>query len=347
MSGKFLGSTELGAAISHVMAGRDIRCAVAFWGTGASAHLFPSGGLRDAKIICDLALGGTNPGELHIMGAPSNKTLRHIERFHAKVYISDRGAVVGSANASDNGIGFGGTAALVEAGVLVEAASPSFAAVEDWFGRLWERSRMVGQAELAAAEATWNARPRGPRMTARPVSSGAPSLLNFVAANPEAFRGIGFAFTTGAADGKDLQAASRELARRDDERQAALLSREERKKISTWRIDDLFTGWSKADVRAWPGEFVCIHRPGTRAHYSYYRRVHDVLLGEDRGVVFGERPKGLRAELGFVHGSAAMLATDAPLLDRIFGHCEHMGQRHWLCENGESLARLIGEVERA
>src|SRR3546814_1437886 len=41
LSGKFLGSTELGAAISHVMAGRDIRCAVAFWGTGASAHLFP------------------------------------------------------------------------------------------------------------------------------------------------------------------------------------------------------------------------------------------------------------------------------------------------------------------
>src|SRR3546814_14666713 len=75
LSGKFLGSTELGAAISHVMAGRDIRCAVAFWGTGASAHLFPSGGLRDAKIICDLALGGTNPGELHIMGAPSNKTI--------------------------------------------------------------------------------------------------------------------------------------------------------------------------------------------------------------------------------------------------------------------------------
>src|SRR3546814_10084953 len=48
-----------------------------------------------------------------------------------------------------------------------------------------------------------------------------------------------------SSDLKDLQAASRELARRDDERQAALLSREERKKISTWRIDDLFTGRSE------------------------------------------------------------------------------------------------------
>ena len=345
MHSRFLSGAELGAAIAEVAAGDDPRCAVAFWGTGASAHLFPQQGFRKVRILCDLSQGGTNPDELILLGAPSNKALRQVERLHAKVYLSKRGAIIGSANASDNGIGFAGASGLIEAGILVEPDSESFKAAGIWFEGLWEKSRKIGPEALAAAEASWNARPPGWGPTRRPIPTDAPSLLHVVAADPERFRGTGFAFTTGAARMDDLAEAARELVRRDDIRSEPLLSSRDRERIDTWPRGDLFTGWSKTDLAAWPKEFVCIHRPAARASYHYYRRVHDVFLEPERGVVFAERPAGLRAELGFRHGSAAMLATDAPLLDRIFDHLEQRGEYHRLCENGERLARLIAEVE--
>jgi hypothetical protein len=70
---------------------------------------------------------------------------------------------------------------------------------------------------------------------------------------------------------------------------------------------------------------------------------HDVLVGEDEGAVFAERPAGLRAELGFAHGRDAMLANDSALIDRLFDHCEKQG--HWLCEDGDRLLELIAKVE--
>lgn len=350
MDSRFLSGEALGAAIAHLMAGEDARCAVAFWGTGSAAHLFPRGDYASARIICDLSLGGTNPDELRLLGAQSNKALRHVARLHAKVYLSNRGAIIGSANASDNGIGFAGASGLIEAGVLVEPGIDSFMDAATWFERHWQKSSKVGRKALATAEARWNARPpatppsarRGPR----PVPPDAPSLLNPVVSDPERFRGIGFVFTTGAANLADRADASKQLGREDDARAKTLLSQKERRRIGSWPRGDLFTGWSRTDLRAWPGAFVCIHRPASRSSYHFYRRVHDVLLGPGRGVVFAERPGGLRAELGFPHGSAAMLATDAPLLGKIFDYCERHGDHHRLCENGERLARLITDARR-
>lgn len=340
----FLDDEHLGAAIAEIARGAGLRCAVAFWGTGAVDHLFPAGGLPgDARIVCDLSMGLTNPEELRAMGAPSNRRLKHLVGLHAKIYISDRGAIICSANASDNGIGFRDVAGLVEAGVLLGPETSGYSEAVAWFKRIWRRSALVDPAALAKATDAWDRRPRGRSLSpAFPIAEGPPSLLHTVAADPSRYRGIGFVFTNGRADQEERDEAATALQRQDDGRAERLLGRAERRKLDKWNVGDLFTGWSEQDLDAWPRRFVCIHRPRARASYWFYRRAHEILLGEDRGVVFAERPRGLRAELGFEHGREAMLGTDAPLLDRLIAHCEQQG--HWLCEDGERLVRLIERV---
>ena len=107
----FLTDRDLATVIKNVLGGSDVRCAVAFWGRGIEA-LFPQTTVNQPRIICDVVLGGTSPDVLRALGAPRNDFLRHIPRLHAKVYISDRGAIVGSANASQNGIGLDGPPTL-------------------------------------------------------------------------------------------------------------------------------------------------------------------------------------------------------------------------------------------
>ena len=347
MTTTFLDDKRLGGAIAEIMRGNDVRCVVAFWGTGAVKHLFPSDGLpADGRIVCDLSIGATNPEELSAMGAPSNRRLKHVERLHAKVYISDRGAIVCSANASDNGIGFVDVAGLVEAGMLVTPKSAAFGQVESWFKRVWRRAKAIDKPALDRATEAWNRRPRGQGFGRPfPIAQGVPSLLATVAADSERYAGIGFVFTNGRADEEERDEACEALERRDDERREKLLSRDERRKLARWNVGDLFTGWSEKDLDTWPRRFVCIHRPARRASYWFYQRVHDVMLADDRGVIFAERPKGLRAQLGFEHGREAMLGNDAPLLERIFAYSKQQG--HWLCKDGDSLLQLIDRVEAA
>ena len=75
---------------SPVPAPYGARCAVAFWGSGAVEQLFGSWLHEAAQIRRDIPMGATNPDELRNLGAPSNPCLKHLERLHGKVYISER-----------------------------------------------------------------------------------------------------------------------------------------------------------------------------------------------------------------------------------------------------------------
>jgi hypothetical protein len=118
---RFVDHKKLGPKIRRVLGGGGVRCAVAFWGDGAAASLFAGPPPAEAHIICDIAMGGTNPRELKELGAPDNRGLRHLPGLHAKVYLSSRGLIAGSANASNNSIGFLDAAALMEAGTFHES----------------------------------------------------------------------------------------------------------------------------------------------------------------------------------------------------------------------------------
>lgn len=180
---RFLDHKQVRDAVQTVIAGDDVRCAVAFWGDGALKTLFGSKKRASkARIICDLSMGGTNPEELTLLGAPDNPDLKHFRGLHAKLYLSSAGMVVTSANASNRGIGFVEPAALTECGTFHRPDTTAFREGAKWFDTLWGKAEMVDPEALATARAAWAKRarpgaPKGAPLTAAQTSfTGGPSL---------------------------------------------------------------------------------------------------------------------------------------------------------------------------
>lgn len=92
------------SAITKLVNGAsDVRLAIAFWGDGAVKKL----GIKDAKqvtIICNIRSGSCNPVEIERLRELSQITVFTHDDLHAKVYLTPHGAVVGSSNASANGL---------------------------------------------------------------------------------------------------------------------------------------------------------------------------------------------------------------------------------------------------
>ena len=93
------------------------------------------------RIILDLESGCCNPNELEFLYSMKldGIEVQYLNNLHAKIYSSERRSLVGSSNASTNGLGEEGSAYCVkfEAGLLDE--SPEIAAnIKKWFSGLWE-----------------------------------------------------------------------------------------------------------------------------------------------------------------------------------------------------------------
>ncbi len=339
----FLDDRQLGPAITKLLRDEDVRCAVAFWGIGAKAALFGDDVPASARVVCDISMGGSNPKELEALGAPNSRKLKHLQGLHAKVYLSGRGMIVASANASQNGIGFVDAAGLVEAGTFHPFDSEPYRKASAWFERIWKRASPLDGTALAEAAAAWrsNSQARRPQ----PKAEANPrSLLDTVAADPEAFRGVGFVFTSGNTTDEQRDEAVLGLLAKDNRLKTPVISRKDRQSLKAWKRGDLFSEWDPQDVDAWPKKFVCAHR-GARGAFGYYfyERAHDVILDGDRGMVFAIRPRGLRREMGFEYGREELAATDEVRIGAIFEHVREDG--HQLYENAEKLLAMLGEVE--
>lgn len=125
---QFLDHEALRIAIPKLLSEVNVRCAVAFWGRGAEDNITP-----DARVICNLKSGGTNPFVLKAL-IKTGVTIRQCNRLHAQVYIGNDYAIVASANASANGMGLEGTeqTSWIEAGVRLDNVSP----ISHWFEEL-------------------------------------------------------------------------------------------------------------------------------------------------------------------------------------------------------------------
>jgi len=147
----FITGKELDNTIRALLKSKEVRCAVAFWGFGAS-ELLRSAGNRNIRIICNLRSGATNPGEIEKLEKSGILVLQN-DSLHAKVYINDKHAVVTSANVSSNGLGLEGneTARWIEAGVLTS----DIRNVNEWFEDLWVNSRAITKNDLREAKRTW------------------------------------------------------------------------------------------------------------------------------------------------------------------------------------------------
>lgn len=76
---RFLDHAQVRDAVQEIVARDNVRCAVAFWDGGAlNAFFLMKKRVSDARIICDLTTGGTNPMEMELLGGPINPKLKHV-----------------------------------------------------------------------------------------------------------------------------------------------------------------------------------------------------------------------------------------------------------------------------
>lgn len=157
---KFLVSStaEAGSSpqIKKILSGGKVRIASAFLGKGAENLV-----LKGSRVICDIGMGGTNPDVLTALSKKIGNDLKYLPNFHAKVYISDRGCVVGSANLSSRGIGFLTQATLLEASVFLDPDDEGARVAAEWYEGIWKDAEVVGRSEIEWAARRWNANKRG------------------------------------------------------------------------------------------------------------------------------------------------------------------------------------------
>jgi hypothetical protein len=334
----FLSDRELGPAIKELMKGTGLRCAVAFWGHGAAYNLFGDEPLAyGTKIICDLTMGGTNPGELKALGSPENENLKHLPGLHAKVYISDQGLILCSANASNNGIGFLSFAQLCEAGSFHNPKTDTYIDAVRWFDEIWKKAEVIDDLALEKALNSWLRRtPVHPK--------GLPlldtSLLDSVFKYPDQFRGIGFVFTSATSRIKDRDETASVLIQKSRENMIPSLSRAEQNQLKIWPIGDVFGEWPADDVRRWPESFISIHRGPRSGKISYimYERAYTNTL-DKKGCVFGYRSRSLRYALNTGKNMREMAARDNENASHIFSYIEKTD--HAMFVDGEELSKLL------
>ena len=140
--------------------------AVAFWGKGAAQQLGLKSG-RKARIILDLSAGATNPDIVEELQGMTGVQVKQRDRLHAKVYLGLNEMVIGSANASANGLGAEGHEATHWRELCMRTSCPeAIAQARDWFGRQWSSARTITLNDLATARRIWKLRRR-----VRPVTS--------------------------------------------------------------------------------------------------------------------------------------------------------------------------------
>lgn len=166
----------------------NIDIAVAFWGDGAVEMLGLSPD-RAFRILLDLGTGGTNPNEVRKLLKIAPKSVRCVDRLHAKAYIAEKELVLGSANASANGLGLEGTEATRwrELGLRTDDVN-AVKEAKSWFDRQWRSAKLIDKEMLQAAEKAWKNRQR-----TRPISTAQKreNLLDAVRASPSEFRNRG------------------------------------------------------------------------------------------------------------------------------------------------------------
>lgn len=160
----------------------DAQLAVAFWGDGAIEELGIDTRIGPLAIICNLEAGGTNPAVIAAllkMKVPGggHLSVQQNDRLHAKVYLFDDFAIVGSSNASTNGLAFEGgeLSHWFEANICVRDEAV-LASIRTWMGELVGRD--INPADLKRARAAWAARRSIMRMP-RDISSTVLEALRF------------------------------------------------------------------------------------------------------------------------------------------------------------------------
>lgn len=167
--------------IKQAIAKAPARIAVPFWGRDALQAL----GLdkcdpNAVRILCNLSTGGCNPNVIReLMGLGFQ--VRALDSLHAKVYLGAKSAVLGSANASIDGLGLDeDNPGWDEACTRIDDPD-AVKQLGDWFERLWKKAADLSKPQIAQLLLEQADR-APPALRVDPVD-----LLSTLKANPQVF----------------------------------------------------------------------------------------------------------------------------------------------------------------
>lgn len=103
---EFLSEKPAFAAVKSAIAKADrVRLAVAFWGQGVGEELGLGREGLEVEVVCNLDSGACNPDEIGwLMSHGDRVKVRSNPRLHGKVYWTPSAVMIGSSNASSNGL---------------------------------------------------------------------------------------------------------------------------------------------------------------------------------------------------------------------------------------------------
>ncbi|WP_095133241.1 phospholipase D family protein [Pseudomonas sp. Irchel s3h14] len=162
--------------------------AVAFWGAGALKDLGLDRSDRRVRVLLDLSAGATNPSVVRDLVNTYPGMIRRVDRLHAKAYLAETEIVVGSANASANGLGLEGAEATQwrELG-MVSTDAATVQEAHTWFNDLWSFAKLIDldSDEFTEAQRLWRQRHANRSLP----QTSSESLIAAVIANPSSFTG--------------------------------------------------------------------------------------------------------------------------------------------------------------
>lgn len=133
----FLYGKKLQKEIKQCLSSKESkRCVVAFVGRDASKFI-----KGKCEILCDLFSSGTNPYEIKKLLSKKNVSIRHKKDLHAKIYLTDSFAILGSANMTNHALNFDDPEnTLIEACSKFdkEILSKNYNAIKRYVDSLWE-----------------------------------------------------------------------------------------------------------------------------------------------------------------------------------------------------------------
>ena len=155
---RFLTSHSILEAVKNLVGEEgDLLIAVAYWGDGAVEQTgIAHRGDGRARVLCDLLSGACNPDEIAAL-LELGVEVRTLRGMHAKVWANGDHVIVGSANASMNGLGFEANFSLVpNVEAAVQFRDRTIAEqVQEWVDRIWDLASSVNEEMLTYSRGLW------------------------------------------------------------------------------------------------------------------------------------------------------------------------------------------------
>lgn len=183
---RFLDEKDAVPALQSMLASSDVATlVVAFWGKGAADRLgLTQRSWKQLTVVCNLFSGACNPHEIkYLRDNVDNLVLLKSSRLHGKVYMTPGKAVLGSSNASTNGLVVEGDLLAGWSEANIETDDPAtLKSTAAWCEKQMQDATKIDDDDLKLAEHLWEARKNLPAHVSQQND-----LFSACRSNPDAF----------------------------------------------------------------------------------------------------------------------------------------------------------------